>query len=1140
MYFCVSSFRSAACLIVLVLHLSCFTENTSAAELAFSFKPIKNVGLSATVSPDQTILSKLPLVNDQVETKETVSQPGISFNLGGQPIIEKLPTAEVSVNLGNEQANVKLPSLFDNPLKLDKNVELSAKVSPDQTILTKLPLVLDQIETKETVSQPKISLNLGAQPIIEKLPTAEVSVNLGGEQANVKLPSLFDNPLKLDKNVELSAKVSPDQTILTKLPLVLDQIETKETVSQPKISLNLGAQPIIEKLPTAEVSVNLGGEQANVKLPSLLDNPLKLDKNVELSAKVPSDQTIFFTKMPLELDQIEAKKNVSQPEISLNLGAQPIIEKLPTAEVSVKLGGELAIEKLPSLFDNPLNLTKSNEDEQSQTEVSYDVNDQSNTEKPDLNVSYNVKSEPTTTTTEPTESTSNANKVTEKQWIQRIQNAKSRSLALPLQNTTNKISTGKPILLGQIISNVLYGAPWLAPQTNSKCAKDMMLYNMHLQNLTLWAFKMLDATSKGPEGLVDANTFSFGNFDQCIESKSKILGISGGYTLVDIDFRPSYQLYPGFYDNDHSKDYEPFDQDKTTFEILKHNVQEAYVQRHKFQWGVCLPDTCQSEDVQKIVSNVLIPELNRHGLEGNVTIDPLLHTSKENVYKFTAGFFFVCAMYVLIGLLVIVGTLYDFIYLQYRPKSEHGPMKKFMKPFSLISNFERLMKPSETEEFSIINGFKVCAILQVIIGHRWFIELGNPQSNPNFTHWMIHNFWLGYFKCTIFLETFFVISGFLTFYLITKQLTEKKHLNFIPIMIYRWLRIFPVYGTLIVTYIFVLPYLNSGPLWRMIVYRESERCKVNWWTNVLFINNYVHTDELCIIPSWYLACDMHFFIVGTLLTYAIWKWRKQGLVILGACLTLSTVIPAYIIINENQRGTADITPQNLKDLSKERFYTEVYIKSHMRSMTYFVGILAGYVYMRLKEADYKLSLKSRIFWAPVVLMIGNVIYLSSGTFFTLKHQYVNYEHAIYFTIGRLVWSILISYGIIGHGLSGFGVCISGFLGHRVFHVLGKLVFCVYMYQEIIQLQTIGAIETPTYQSLTLIFWRFCGDATVAFMYAFAINVMIESPFDRFQKNVMKLFVGDAFSKPKPQQSINKNSSEIYEVYEVEVQVIEQA
>lgn len=50
----------------------------------------------------------------------------------------------------------------------------------------------------------------------------------------------------------------------------------------------------------------------------------------------------------------------------------------------------------------------------------------------------------------------------------------------------------------------------------------------------------------------------------------------------------------------------------------------------------------------------------------------------------------------------------------------------------------------------------------------------------------------------------------------------------------------------------------------------------------------------------------------------------------------------------------------LHDLSKDRFYTEIYIKSHMRAMTYLIGILAGYVYMKLKEADYKLSLVYRI------------------------------------------------------------------------------------------------------------------------------------------------------------------------------------
>lgn len=709
-------------------------------------------------------------------------------------------------------------------------------------------------------------------------------------------------------------------------------------------------------------------------------------------------------------------------------------------------------------------------------------------------------------------------------WIQKVprrrpsaKSAKSLNDASEGEASASTPPAGNPLSLGQVLANVLYGPAWSATDTSAECSEDMRIYNLHMKNFTLWAAKMLDATSKGPEGLLDGNTFSFGNFDQCLSTKSKNLGISGGYSLVDIDYRPTYQLHPGFYNDNHTDDLEFFfDMDQSAWEAINHNIQEDYIQRHKFQWAVCLPANCHYNDVQQIMRNVLVPELNRHGFEANVTIDPLLHTSSQNTYKYTAGFYLVCAMFLILSLLVASGTLYDLIFLYYRPKFEHGPMKKIMKPFSLISNIERLLKPSETEEFSIINGMKVCCILQVISGHRWFIEFGNPQANTDFIYRLIHNEWMGYFKCAIFLETFFVISGFLTFHLITKQLMEKKRLNFIPIMIYRWLRIFPVYGSLIVTYIFVLPYLNDGPYWRKLIYRESERCQTNWWTNVLFINNYVNTDELCIIPSWYLACDFHFFIIGTLLTYAIWKWRRQGLIILGALLTLSTVVPTYIIINQKHRGVTSINPSDLNDLSKDRFFTEVYIKSHMRSLTYFIGILAGYLYMRMKEADYTFSLKSRIICFPAALAIGNTIYLVCGMFYILGHEYNAYEHALYFTLGRLVWGILVAYAIIGHGISGFGVCMSGFLGHRLFHVVGKLVFCIYIYQELIQLQTIGSIRTPMYQNLTLMAWKWSGDLLMALMYAFAINVMIESPFDRLQKNVMKLILGNQFSKPRPQ------------------------
>uniref|UniRef100_A0A2S2R6Q5 Nose resistant to fluoxetine protein 6 n=1 Tax=Sipha flava TaxID=143950 RepID=A0A2S2R6Q5_9HEMI len=1106
---------------------------------------------------EASIDGKLPQFDDSLNLNGSsvvgkLPQPETSLNLNDASITGKLPEPNISVDINGASIDGKLPQL-DASLNLN-GASITGKlpepnISVDingASIDEKLPqldasLNLNGVSVVGKLPQPETSLNLNDASITGKLPEPNIAIDVSGASIVGKLPQPGGS---LDINGSLITGELPEQN--SSVDINGTSIDGK--LPQLDASLNLNGASITGKLPEPNIAVDVSGASIVGKLlqpgGSLdINESLITGKLLEQNISVDINGAPIVRKLPqlegsLDLNRASIIENLPRPNISVDLNESSIGGKLSELDASLNLDGALTTGKLPE-SNISVDLSGVSVSEKiPQPDVPLDVNSESTTETiiPDdssskqngttsfhnepIKASYDVQDSVVSTEDAQPEIFSSTTQTTVTQWVQKIPSPKN--LKPPADNVTTVEYTGSPMLLGQTIANILYGTPWSSSQTNSKCSNDMKLYNSHKQKSTLWAVKMLDATSKGPEGILDGNIYSFGNFEQCINTKSKNLDISGGYSLVDLDFRPFVHLYPGYYDNNHSKDYDPLDEDASAWEGIKHNVQEDYIQRHKFQWAVCLPDTCESEDVQKIVSNVLIPELNRHGLEANVTIDPMLHTSNKNLYKYTAGFYIVCALYVAVTMLVFAGTLYDLIYLQYRPKSEHGPMKKIMKPFSLISNIERLLKPSESEEFSIINGLKVCAILQVIVGHRWFLEFGNPQMNPDFAHWVIHNFWFGYFKCSIFLETFFVISGFLTFYIITKQLIERKTLNFMPIMIYRWLRIFPVYGTLIVTYIFILPYINDGPYWRKLIYRESERCQTNWWTNVLYINNYVHTDELCVIPSWYLTCDMHFFVVGTLLTYAIWKWRKPGLVLLGTCLALSTVVPAYIIMNEQHRGTPAIDPQSLQDLSKERFYTKVYIKSHMRAMTYFVGILAGYIYMQLKEADYKLSLKSRIFWAPTVLLTGNIIYLSSGLFFRLGHSYVNYEHAIYFIVGRLVWSILISYAIIGHGLSGFGVCISGFLGHRVFQVLGKLVFCIYMFQEISQLQTVNSMKTPTYQSLTMMTWRFCGDVFNALLYGFAINVMIESPFDRLQKNVMRIFVGDAFSKPKTQLSNNDN------------------
>jgi hypothetical protein len=45
-------------------------------------------------------------------------------------------------------------------------------------------------------------------------------------------------------------------------------------------------------------------------------------------------------------------------------------------------------------------------------------------------------------------------------------------------------------------------------------------------------------------------------------------------------------------------------------------------------------------------------------------------------------------------------------------------------------------------------------------------------------------------------------------------------------------------------YATLLDKISTGPLWNDKVGTEKQRCVDNWWTNLLFINNYVNSNQI--------------------------------------------------------------------------------------------------------------------------------------------------------------------------------------------------------------------------------------------------------------------------------------------------------
>jgi len=56
-------------------------------------------------------------------------------------------------------------------------------------------------------------------------------------------------------------------------------------------------------------------------------------------------------------------------------------------------------------------------------------------------------------------------------------------------------------------------------------------------------------------------------------------------------------------------------------------------------------------------------------------------------------------------------------------------------------------------------------------------------------------------------------------------------------------RITPTYALLVGIMATVFPYFGSGPFWSVMDF-WSTNCELNWWNNLLYINNFINVDRL--------------------------------------------------------------------------------------------------------------------------------------------------------------------------------------------------------------------------------------------------------------------------------------------------------
>ncbi|CAG9565404.1 unnamed protein product [Danaus chrysippus] len=159
----------------------------------------------------------------------------------------------------------------------------------------------------------------------------------------------------------------------------------------------------------------------------------------------------------------------------------------------------------------------------------------------------------------------------------------------------------------------------------------------------------------------------------------------------------------------------------------------------------------------------------------------------------------------------------------------------------------------------------------------------------------------------------------------------------------------------------------------------------------------------CIVVSWYIPCDFHYFVL-TLLLFGIYRrfpsiGKMLFIIITGAAI----ITPGIINYLYKLQATLMFTYDFLKDPRASKQFHLTYIKSHTRYAAYLIGFFSGWCYTHYTSSQQtrKISLKYAVSGTCIGFFMMAAVLLTGPMF--LWRSFDALVTAIYAALNRPVW-----------------------------------------------------------------------------------------------------------------------------------------
>ncbi|XP_023289003.1 nose resistant to fluoxetine protein 6, partial [Orussus abietinus] len=579
-------------------------------------------------------------------------------------------------------------------------------------------------------------------------------------------------------------------------------------------------------------------------------------------------------------------------------------------------------------------------------------------------------------------------------------------------------------------------------------------------------FLVLDSSSKIQSGILIGNLVDLGMFDECIsvDMANEKISIRGRHCM-----------------------YSLISSSNSSVPVLPTS-------------SICLPSACSAQDLARLLNDTisvsnLFKDLGISSATATCSrVDPPPWSIWE---KLTLSFLCIMVSF------MVFCTACDIVQ-RYRTRDFRNHVLRGFSKFSMYTTGLKIMNmKSDPDSLTIFAGIRILSMCWIVLGHEYVMGVLNATDNlVGLMDWLSTWNALHLLLAPFAVDTFFVISGFLGSYLFLKKHSTGARFNVFHYYIHRYVRLTPAVAVLIAITIFIVPRLGSGAKWEQIVDMLVEPCNQKWWTILLYVQNFVHPENTCLIHTWYLAVDMQLFWVSPLIFYPMVKKPKLGLAIWGLFFVASIIIPAAII--SANRYISVIYESNIAISVFMDSMTHVYIPSYTRATPWLIGVLLGYI-MFSKNFEYR-RLYAALGWSLAVasFVICAVAY---RTFQNKDYKYDIVWETTYPVASRTLWGIGIAW-IIFACLQKSSGPVSKFLSLPIFIPLSRLSYCIYLVHVILQCMRVAARRTPMYFSRSLVFTSFLSSLVMSIVIGLFFSMLFESPVMILEKMLTRRVKSD--------------------------------